>query len=343
MSIKKELFGNFNGSEVYNITMNNGIGLEAEIITYGGILKNLRFEGCDVVLGRNTLEEYEQNNGCLGALIGRNSNRIADGKLTISGKEYVLALNDNNRANLHGGNIGFNKKVWDVETHDGDEPCIVLSLISPDGDEGFPGEVSVKVTYTLTRDNALKIGYEGTSDADTVLNMTNHSYFNLNGHDSGSIDGHTLQMNSAFYTPNNDFCIPTGEVMSVENTPFDFRNTAKMGDGFASTHEQTVKFDGYDHNFALLGRGYRHFGTFIGDITGIKMDMYTDLPGVQIYTANMLAENDRYKNQATYGKHNGACFETQYFPNAFNYSHFEAPYLEKGEKYETVTEYRFSK
>lgn len=343
MSITKKVFGNHNGSEVYSVTMNNGRGLEAEIITYGGILKSLRFEGCDVVLGRNTLEEYEQNNGCLGALIGRNSNRIADGKLAISGKEYTLALNEKNITNLHGGNIGFNKKIWDAETIDGDEPCTILSLVSPDGDEGFPGTVSVKVTYTLTRDNAIKIHYEGSSDADTVLNMTNHSYFNLNGHDSGSIDGHTLQMNSAFYTPNNDLCIPTGEVLSVENTPFDFRNTAKLGDGFASSHEQITKFDGFDHNFALSGRGYRHFGTFIGDVTGIKMDMYTDLPGVQIYTANLLDADDRYKNGAKYGRHNGACFETQYFPNAFNYSHFEAPYLAKGEKYETVTEYRFSK
>ena len=343
MSIKKELFGKYDGAEIYNIILDNGCGLKAEIITLGGIVKNLYFDGTDVVLGRNTLEEYEDNDGCLGALIGRNSNRIAGGRLTIGGKECTLACNDHGIANLHGGNVGFNKKVWDAELFDAAEPSVALSLVSPDGDEGFPGEVSVKVTYTLTADNTLKIHYEGTTDADTVLNMTNHSYFNLNVHDSGSIDGHTLCMSSDFYTPNNDSCIPTGEVLSVTGSPFDFRNTAKMGDRFASSHEQIKKFGGFDHNFALSGRGYRHFGTFIGDKTGIKMDMYTDLPGVQIYTANMLDEDDRYKNGAKYGVHNAACFETQYFPNAFNYSHFEAPYLGKGERYETVTAYKFSK
>lgn len=180
MSIEKKNFGTHDGKEVFSYTLDNGNGLTAEIITYGGILRKLIYKGTDVVLGRDSLEEYLENNGCYGALIGRNSNRIENSEFELNGKLYKLNPN-NGRNNLHGGLIGFNKRVWDAEAFDGTEPALKLSLISPDGEEGFPGNVTVTVTYTLTNKNGIKLHYEATSDADTVVNLTNHSYFNLNG------------------------------------------------------------------------------------------------------------------------------------------------------------------
>lgn len=339
--IKKELFGSYDGKPVSNYIMDNGCGLRAEILDFGGIIKNIYFCGTDVVLGRDNMDAYSHNGGYLGALIGRNSNRIENAEFTLNGKTYKLAKNDGD-ANLHGGLCGFNSKVWDSEMSDGDEPSLRLCLVSPDGEEGFPGTVSVTVTYTLTKDNALQIHYEGTADADTILNMTNHSYFNLNGHDSGAVDGHTLCIASSFYTPNNDGCMPYGEILSVDNTAFDFREPKTLSDGFESSHEQVKKFDGFDHNFVLDGYGFRKAATLTGDKTGITMETYTDLPGVQIYTANSLTENDNYKGGAAYGRHNAICLETQVFPNALTYRYFPSPILKKGEKYDTVTAYKFS-
>ncbi|MDO5478071.1 MAG: aldose epimerase family protein [Clostridia bacterium] len=340
--IEKILYGKVGPDEVYLFKMDNGRGLTAEIITYGGIVRTLCYNGVDVVLGRDTLEEYMENNGCYGALIGRNSNRIAKGEFTLNGKKYTLAKNNGNN-NLHGGNIGFGKRVWQGKAVDKEEPSLILSIISEDGDEGFPGKVKVKVTYTLTKDNGLKIHYEGKANADTLLNMTNHTYFNLNGHDSGTVDGHTLMINSSFYTPNTDECMPYGVVESVAETAFDFRKGIKMADGFTSGHPQVELFGGYDHNFALDGFGFRKFSTLTGDVTGIVMDSYTDRPAVQLYTGNGIQTERVCKGGAKYPVHGGLCLETQVFPNAMEYSHFPSPVLKKGEVYDTVTEYRFHK
>ena len=286
------------------------------------------------------MEEYLNNEGYFAALIGRNSNRIENSEFELNGKIYKLFSNDG-RNNLHGGEVGFDKKIWDAEAIDGDEPSLVLSAVSPDGEEGFPGTVNVQVTYKLTNDNALEIHYTGESDADTVLNMTNHAYFNLNGHSSGSVDNHSLWLDSDFYTPNTDECIPNGEVLSVKNTPFDFSTDALMGDRFKSEHEQIRMFGGFDHNFALNGRGYRKVGRFEGDKTGIAMEIYTDLCGVQVYSGNMIEEGRVCKDGAVYSVHGGVCFETQVFPNSLKFSHFPGAILKKGEKYDTVTSYKF--
>lgn len=340
--IEKVPYGKVGEKDVYLYKMDNGRGLSAEIISYGGIVRTLCFDGVDVVLGRDSLEEYMDNAGCFGALIGRNSNRIACGEFTLNGKKYTLAKNNGNN-NLHGGNIGFNKRVWDAKEKNAAEPSLILSLVSADGDEGFPGKVKVKVTYTLTKDNALRIHYEGKSTADTLLNLTNHSYFNLNGHASGTVDGHTLWMGADFYTPNTPECMPYGVVEKVDGTPFDFREGLRMGDGFALEHEQTALFGGYDHNFALSGFGYRKACTLTGDQTGIVMDCWTDRPAVQLYTGNGMQTSRRCKDGALYPVHGGLCLETQVFPNAMEYSHFPSPVVKKGELYSTVTEYRFSK
>ena len=340
--IEKIPYGKVGPDEVYLFKMDNGKGLSAEIITYGGILRTLTFDGVDVVLGRDSLEEYMDNAGCLGALIGRNSNRIAKGEFTLNGKKYTLAKNNGNN-NLHGGNIGFGKRVWEGKAIDKAEPSLVLTLVSEDGDEGFPGKVKVKVTYTLTKDNGLRIHYEGKGNQDTLLNMTNHTYFNLNGHASGAVDGHVLTLNSSFYTPNTEECMPYGVVASVEGTGFDFREGVKMADGFNSDDEQVKLFNGYDHNFALDGFGFRKFSTLVGDVSGIVMESYTDRPAVQVYTGNFLKDDRVCKDGARYALHHGICLETQVFPNAMEFSHFPSPILKKGEVYDTVTEFRFSK
>lgn len=341
MSIKAEKYDILDGVEVTNFILDNECGLSAEILSLGGIVKNLCFDGVDMVLGHKELETYSENPGYFGALIGRNSNRIENAEFLLNGKNYTLAANEGS-CNLHGGVKGFDKKIWTAEAHAGDEPSLVLTCFSPDGEEGFPSDVHIKVTYTLTRENSLKIHYEGKSSGDTILNMTNHSYFNLNGHNSGSIDGHTLWLNSEYFTPNTEKCMPNGEVLSVEGTPFDFRHERSFADAFAVEHEQTTLFGGFDHNFVLAGRGYRHSARLRGDKTGIVMDMYTDLSGVQIYTANTLKPREFHKG-GSYGIHQSVCLETQYFPNAMKYSHFLPPILKAGDKYDTTTEYKFSK
>ena len=338
--IKKEEFGIINGERVYLFKMDNGKGLYAEIISYGGIIRKLVYKETDVVLGRDTLEEYEDNRGSFGALIGRNSNRIENAEFELGGKIYKLFKN-NKEANLHGGKEGFDKKVWKAKAKDGEEPRLELFYTSADGEEGFPGKVSVMVTYTLTADNEIKIHYEGKASEDTILNMTNHSYFNLNGHASGELKDHYLWVNAPFYTPNNDDCIPTGVVESVTGTPFDFTKEANVEERLSSDHEQVAKFGGFDHNFVLSGGGVRKFAALTSKKTGITMEMYTDQKGVQIYSGNWIEAERVCKDGAVYDKHHGICFETQAFPNFTKFSHFPDGYLKKGEKYDTVTVYKF--
>lgn len=341
MSVEKIIFGKIDNKEVYKYILDNGKGLSAEILNYGGIIRCLVFNGVDVVLGRDSIEEYQNNEGYFGALIGRNSNRIENSEFSLNGKTYKLYANDG-RNNLHGGKLGFDKKIWDAESVDESEPSLILSTTSPDGEEGFPGNVNVKVTYTLTEENALKIHYEGVADSDTVLNMTNHSYFNLNGHSCGTVCGHKMWLDSDFYTPNTDECIPNGEIISVKGTPFDFSSEIPFGERFEAPCEQVRIFGGIDHNFVLNGYGYRKVARLEGDISGIAMDVYTDQKGVQIYTGNVIEEGRVCKDGAVYTKHSAVCLETQAFPNSLKYRYFPNGILKKNEKYDTVTEYRFS-
>lgn len=340
MAIEKNIYGVYNGSVIYAYTLTNKNGFSAEILNYGGIIRKLVYKGVDVVLGRDTLEEYLNNEGYFGAIIGRNSNRIEKSEFEINGKTYKLFKNDGEN-NLHGGKTGFDKKVWDSEIFNSEEPSLTLSSVSADGEEGFPGTANIQVTYTLTNDNELRIHYIAECDSDTVLNMTNHSYFNLNGHSSGRVDKHSIWLNSEFYTPNTDECIPTGEILSVKNTPFDFSTDELLEERFNSCHEQIKKFNGFDHNFAINGRGYRKAGIFKGDQTGISMEIYTDQSGVQIYSGNVIEEGCVCKDGAVYGTHHGVCFETQAFPNSLKFSHFPSAILKTGEKYDTVTVYKF--
>ncbi len=336
--IKKESFGYVNEKEVYLYTLDNGKGLKAEITNFGGIIKSLYVNGKDVVLGRDTLEEYLDNDGYFGALIGRNSNRIHNAEFTLNGKTYTLAKNGGNN-NLHGGNVGFDKKIWCAEEIDGSEPKLVLTLLSKDGEEGFPGNAEIKVTYTLTQENGLNIHYEAICDKDTVMNLTNHSYFNLNGHNSGVIDNQTLQVFSHFFTPNTDECMPNGEILSVKGTPFDLRDPKPFNDAFNSDCEQITKFLGFDHNFVLDGKGFRKIAEAKGD--EITMEVYSDTVGAQIYTGNFINDSKICKDGAVYGKHHAFCVETQFYPNSMEFVHFPSPVLKAGEKYDSMTEYKF--
>ena len=348
MSITKSSFGFMpDGKEVFLYTLDNNKNVKAEIINYGGIIKSLwvkdnKGEYRDIVLGRDTLEEYFNNEGFFGALVGRHANRIYRGKFNINSNEYTVGINDGKNS-LHGGIKGFDKYVWDVlENDDENNPAITLSILSPDGDEGFPGNLKVNVTYTLNENDGISIHYEAVSDKDTVVNLTNHSYFNPNGIGNGNIYDLDLQMNCSFYTPNTDECMPYGEILSVSDTPFDFTNSKKVGQDIKSDFEQISKFGGYDHNLIIDGSGFRKAAELYSEKTGICMEMYTDKPGVQLYTGNCIEEGRVCKNKETYRIHDALCLETQLFPNSTSYSHFPSPILKANEKYDYTTEYRFT-
>lgn len=347
MSITKKSFGFMpDGREVFSYLLDNGKNIRAEILSYGGIVKSLfvkdkNNEYVDVVLGRDTLEEYLDNDGYFGALIGRHANRIYKGKFKISQTEYSVGINDGKNS-LHGGVSGFDKYVWNVRQIDeAQNPALEMSITSPDGEEGFPGELKVTVTYTLNENNGLVINYKAVSDKDTVVNLTNHSYFNLNGVGNENIYNLNMQMNCGFYTPNTDECMPYGEILSVKNTPFDFTTPKNVGKDINSDYPQIKMFGGYDHNFIIDGEGFRKAAVVSSDTTGIIMEVYTDKPGVQLYTGNCINDARVCKNGNRYKKHDALCLETQYFPNSTSYSHFPSPILKAGEEYNFTTEYRF--
>ncbi len=348
MSIKKSHFGFMpDGKEVFLYELDNGKNLKAQIINYGGIIKNLWVKSgsgafVDVVLGRDTLEEYFENTGCFGAFIGRYANRIGGSKFTLNGTEYSLFAN-NGKNSLHGGKKGFNKYLLaESSVTDSETPSVTFEMLSPDGDEGYPGNLKVKLTYRLNSSDGIEIHYEAVSDKDTIINLTNHSYFNLNGDSSGDTLGHTLWMNCPFYTPNTAECMPCGEVLSVKGTPFDFLTPKKVGDAINADSEQLRMFNGFDHNFVIEGSGFRKAATLTGDKSRIVMDVFTNKPGVQFYSCNGVQKGRVCKNGATYPKHGGLCLETQFFPNSTTFSHFPSPIFKAGEVYDYKTEYRFS-
>lgn len=341
MSITKKTVGKVDNKDAILYTLSNNSGLTAEIYNYGGIIKSLKINGRDVVLGRDNFEDYLNNDGYLGAAVGRVANRINRSCFILNGREYKVTPT-NDVCTLHGGARGFNAYIWDAEISDGSEPALILRHVSPDGDEGFPGKLEVKMTYTLTASNSLKIDYDAVCDSDTMFNPTNHSYFNLDGHNSGTIYTQTLRLNCDFYTPNNNDLIPTGEVLKVEGTPFDYTTAAVIGDKIHNAHPQAeVAGGGIDHNFAIRGYGFRKACELVSSDKSITMETYTDMPGLQVYTANML-DTGCYKEGAAYGKHTAICFETQFFPNSTEHSHFIAPVMKKDEPFHSSTEYKFT-
>jgi len=342
MSVAKEPFGQADGQAVELYTLTNKNGLRARIMTYGGILVSFETPDRqgrlnDITLGFDTLDEYLKGHPYFGATIGRYGNRIGKGKFTLDGVEYTLAVN-NGPNHLHGGVKGFDKVVWEAEGFESGEGVgLKLRYVSKDGEEGYPGNLACIVTYLLTNEDELKISYEATTDKATVLNLTNHTYWNLAGQGEGDILGHELMLAADRYTPVDEGLIPTGELRSVKGTPMDFTKAMKIG-----SRIQKVDIGGYDHNFVLnSGGGSMALAARVYEPgSGRVMEIHTDQPGVQFYTGNFLDGSNKGKGKV-YNKHYAFCLETQHFPDSPNKPQFPSVVLRPGQKYETVTVHRF--
>lgn len=349
MSIVKKLYGKTaDGTEVYLFTLSNSKGMAAEITNFGGTVVSLLVPDGkgnldDVTLGYDKLDGYLKKGPYFGAIIGRHANRIEDSKFEINGVEYHVAANDG-KNHLHGGLKGFDKAVWKAEiVKQGGSECLELTYRSVDGEENYPGNLDVKVTYTLTEDNALKIDYFAVSDKDTVVNLTNHAYFNLSGHASGDILKHELMINADKFTPVNSECVPTGEIRDVKGTVMDFTGLTPVGPGLSSDDEQIANGKGYDHNWVLKvsGKAPEKAAEVYDPASGRVMEVYTTKPGVQFYSGNFLDGSEIGKDGAVYSKRSGLCLETQYFPNALKHKHFPSPILKAGQEYKHTTIYKF--
>jgi aldose 1-epimerase len=325
-------------------------GLEVDVASYGGIVTRLLVpdrEGglADVVLGYDSLPAYEAGTSYFGAIVGRYANRIAGGRFTLDGEEVRLATNDGPN-HLHGGLRGFDRVVWDAEPFESDSAVGVrLTHVSPDGDQGYPGTLRATVTYALTGE-ALRIEYEATTDAPTVLNLTHHGYWNLAGHASGEILDHELRIAATRFTPVDSTLIPTGELRRVAGTPFDFREPTRVGTRIGDDDEQLLRGRGYDHNFVLdgwTGDGtLRRAATLRDPGSGRTMEVWTTEPGLQLYSGNFLDGSDVGKDGAVYRHRDALCLETQHFPDSPNHPAFPSTALRPGETFRSTTVYRFT-
>lgn len=341
--MKKEFGATKNGKKASCYVLKNSKGMEAVVSDFGASLLKLYVpdkdgKTQDVVLGYETLEDYENGGDSLGATVGRVANRIGMAEFELNEKKYELTKNDNGKNTLHGGSDFYNKRMWDVKEED--DTHVVFALVSPDGDQGFPGEVKIEVSYTITEENELKIHYRAIPDQDTLLNMTNHSYFNLSGHASGTAWNAKVWIDADAFTETDAELIPTGTVVPVEGTPMDFRKEKVVEKEIGADYTPLKLAGGYDHNWVLNGKGFRKAASAESEETGIKMEVYTDLPGIQFYSGNFLA-GSKGKEGAVYEKGYGICFETQYFPDAIHKENFESPITKAGEVYDTTTVYKF--
>ncbi|MEF9938757.1 MAG: aldose epimerase family protein [Clostridium sp.] len=346
---KKEHFGVIpTGEPVDRYTLYNKNGVSASFISLGGIWTSLIVPDrdgreTDVLLGYDTVDACLQNGGHLGEIVGRNANRIGQAKLTIDGKVYPLVVN-NGPNNLHSGPDFYRNRIWDAEIAEhAEDTSISFSLMSPDGDQGYPGNAQITVTYTLTADNAVEIRYNMICDHDTIANMTNHSYFNLAGHNTGNAMAQQVWINADFYTPTDSDSIPTGILDPVQGTPMDFTVMKPIERDINCDFEPLRFGSGYDHNWVLNNRTKEPTlaAKAYDAASGRWMEVYTDLPGLQFYTANFLESQIPGKSGVIYGSRHGYCFETQYYPNAVNIPAFPSPILKEGKEYKTITIYKF--
>ena len=345
-SVEKSDFGALpDGTAVQLYTLSNSHGMTAKIMTYGAILTSLTAPDktgkfADVVLGFDTLEGYLSGSPYFGATVGRVANRIAKGNYTVDGKEYAAAVN-NGPNSLHGGLKGFDKVIWNAEPQTG-KAAVKFTYTSPDGEEGYPGTLTVAVTYTLTDDNAIQIDYAATTDKATPVNLTNHSYFNLAG--GGEVLNHKIMINANKYTPTDDTLIPTGELKNVKGTPLDFTKAHAIGAHLTELAGPAPQ--GYDHNFVLSKSRNAKTPTLAARVseptTGRILEMYTTEPGVQFYTGNFLDGTVKGKGGTAYAIHTAFCLEAQHYPDSVNHPQFPTTILKPGQTYRQTTIYKFS-
>lgn len=334
------------GKKVGLYQIENKSGAQASFTNFGGRIISLTVPDksgkmVDVVVGFKSVQEYvNASEPYFGATIGRYGNRIAKGTFSIDGVTYKGPTNNNSNM-LHGGTKGFQYVIWEAKKLD--DATLEFTYVSADGEMGFPGNLNVKVIYQLRDDNALKINYEATTDKKTVVNLTNHAFFNLNGEGSGTILNHQLQVFANAYTPVDTALIPTGQLAPVKNTPFDFNKLETVGKRIEENNEQLTYGKGYDHNFVLNGnQKEKHAATIIGDKSGIVMDIYTDEPGLQFYSGNFMKGNNIFKNGVKDEFRTAFCLETQHFPDSPNQKSFPSTLLNPGDRYSTVSVYKFS-
>ncbi len=356
MSIIKNFFDKTpDGRDVYCYTMENRSGMKLRVLDFGGIVTELWVADrdgnfSDIVGGYDNIKSYIEDTTFFGAIIGRFANRIKDSKFVLDGVEYKITPTEAGGHCLHGGRAGFDAKTWEVEAIDGDEPTLKLFASSEDGEEGFPGKMSVCVTYTLTSDNAWRIHYHATTDKPTIINMTNHSYFNLGGYFSGSILDTVLMLDADSYIPTDADLIPTGEIKSVEGTPFDFRSPKSIGRDIKAENRDLYlacpAYNGYDHCFNFVGGASKEAikrGEAYDLRSGRVLELYTDAPCVQLYTGNFV-NNEKYPLKGGYKQsvQTMFCLETQSMPDSINHEGFTDAILRPNEEYDTVTEFKFS-
>jgi aldose 1-epimerase len=350
--LAKEPFGIVDGQAVDRYTLTNAGGMVVTIITYGGIVHSIEVPDRNgnhgnVALGFDNLDDYVAKNPYFGCITGRYANRIARGTFTLDGQIYHLPLN-NGENSLHGGTKGFDKVVWDAEeVTGGDGVGLKLSHVSPDGDQGYPGALTVDVTYTLTDNNELRMDYHATTDKATIVNLTNHTYFNLAGEGSGTIENHELQINAGNYTPVDSTLIPIGELAPVAGTPFDFTTPHAIGERIRDGAEQIVLGRGYDHNFVLDRSSPDDTSTIVAATlvdpgSGRKLEISTTEPGIQFYSGNFLDGTLAGTSGHIYRQGDALALETQHFPDSPNHANFPSTVLQPGEDYATTTVFAFS-
>ena len=338
-----------NAQKIESFTLKNQRGMEVKIINFGGIVTSIKVPDrsgkfADVVLGFDNPDDYLKPHPSFGAAVGRYANRIAKGRFTLNGVEYKLAVN-NGENHLHGGIKGFDDVFWTAEqVNTAAGPAVRLTYLSKDGEEGYPGNLNVTMTYTLTLRNELRIDYVATTDKDTVINLTHHSYFNLAGEGNGDILNHRLKLNAARFTPTDAGSIPTGELRSVRGTPFDFLTPHAIGDRINQDDEQLKFGNGYDHNFVINGRmgSLRQAAVVTDPSSGRVMEVWTTEPGIQLYTGNFLDGTLVGPSGKAYQRRSGFCLETQHYPDSPNKPNFPTTTLKKGATFKSTTIYRFT-
>lgn len=348
-STTRDTYGKLNDStEIFLYTLKNSLGTTMTITNYGGIIVSLNTEDRngifeDVVLGFDSLSSYVRSNPFFGAIVGRYGNRIAKGKFKLDGQTYNLAVN-NGENHLHGGIKGFDKVVWKGDNYNTTDAAVLkLTYTSKDLEEGYPGNLQVEVTYSLTNDNEVKIDYKATTDKKTIVNLTNHSYFNLSGNTKNDMLGHTLTLAASKFLPVDKGLIPTGELKDVKGTPFDFTSAEVIGKRIDDSHEQIKIGGGYDHCWVIDSAGTdKPFATVYDTVSGRLMEVYTTEPGVQFYSGNFLNGSVSGKFETVYKKRYGLCLETQHFPDSPNKPSFPTTVLNPGETYTSQTIYKFS-